>query len=61
MTMTRKDFERLAAALNSSRPRDSIAYDQWHQDVEKIVGVCNHSNSLFNADRFRKAAGVEHD
>jgi len=33
---------------------------QWHKDVEKIIGVCKHSNSLFDADRFRKAAGVEH-
>jgi len=70
--MTRKDFERLAAALNSTRPKrkdlpgwlvghnNSLAHMQWHKDVEKIIGVCKHSNSLFDADRFRKAAGVEH-
>lgn len=60
--MTRKDYEKLAAAMKHCKPEshvDPIADYQWQADVQAIAGVLAADNPRFDRKRFLAAAGVE--
>jgi hypothetical protein len=62
--LSRKHYQKLAAALKSNR----IAYDdnpdqhvQWCGDVQRIADVLEEDNPRFDRDRFLDAAGFNGD
>ena len=63
MTLTKRHFEKLATALHQAKPAGEAsvfmyneAIIQWKRDVEAVSSVCQESNSLFDADRFKQWA-----
>lgn len=58
--MSKKHFNRIAAALLASRPDDKtgVAYQQWRFDVKQMADVCGEFNSLFDYPYFIAACGA---
>jgi len=59
--MTRKHFEALAAALQTTKPSMGVCWNQWRADVDHLTDVCARFNPNFDRARFLKACGVEED
>lgn len=60
-TLTRRDFQAVAAVLASTKPHANAAigvYMQWREDVEAIAGLLARSNPKFDLDRFLLACHV---
>ena len=64
MTLTKRHFEKLATSLHQAKPAEdgasvfmyNAAIIQWKRDVQSVSSVCQESNSLFDADRFKQWA-----
>jgi len=59
MTMTRKDYRVIAAALNATKPQDNHTQLlwQWRNDVNTIVRELSKTYSNFNHTTFYVACG----
>ena len=53
--MTRKDYERLAAALLRTRPMSDDRFDGWKDAVEAVAGALADDNPRFDRARFLAA------
>lgn len=58
--MSRKDFELIAASLNSSKPPGDTGdrLHQWEAICFGLAGALAHSNPRFDRSRFLAACGV---
>lgn len=62
MSMTRKDFVSIAAALKKTQPRahdPNAAHVQHRIDCREVAGVLAGTNPRFDLDRFLAACGVQ--
>jgi hypothetical protein len=65
--MTRKDYVKIAEALNSARPPHKKsdpndtreAWETWAMTVDKITDVLAADNDDFDRTRFLRACGAE--
>lgn len=55
--MSRKDFEAIAAMLNTMSKDDSKDTDTLAAVTFELAKICKAANPAFKADRFVKAAG----
>lgn len=58
MTMSKRDFKAIAAALAHAKPIDDPIgkmVEQWCNDVKAIAGGLAITNRNFNTDRFLEA------
>lgn len=61
MSMTRKDFVAIAAALKNAQPSahdPNVAHIQHRIDCREVAGVLAGTNPRFDRDRFLAACGV---
>lgn len=56
--MSRKDFVLIAETLRSTKPADEAGLVVWRQVVEAFAKALPAANPKFNADRFKRAAGL---
>jgi hypothetical protein len=55
--MTRKDIERIAAALNAAQPKlvNTPEWQTWAHTVETLARMCKDDNPRFDTNRFLEA------
>lgn len=57
--MTRKDYERLAAALLSTRPMGDERFEGWSDAVKAVANALAADNPRFDRERFVAACEGE--